>query len=311
MPGAPTADGPDAERGGELRDLGQLALGLAVGAARLISQERPDSLGVARTKSTDLDVVTVMDTRSEEHLRARLAELRPDDGVLGEEGTGITGTSGLTWVLDPIDGTVNYLYDLPGYAVSVAVVEGDPTTPGAWRPMAGAVANPATHEVFHAHRGGGAWLSWFGTEAFPWAGRGPAGSGGPVPLHVTDVADLGETLLATGFAYDRGVRTGQAAVVADLLPRVRDIRRLGAAAVDLCHVAAGRVDAYYEDGCHVWDLAAGVLIVTEAGGVVTGLGAQDAPSEAMVVAGGAAAQELLRSEVERLRGAPGRTTTLG
>lgn len=294
-----------------LVELERLAVGLAVGAGRLVRQERPDGLGVARTKSTDLDVVTVMDTRSEEHLRGRLAELRPHDGVLGEEGTGISGTSGLTWVLDPIDGTVNYLYDLPGYAVSVAVVEGDPTTPGAWRPLAGAVANPSTHEVFHARRGGGAWLSWFGTEADPGAGSGPTGKGGPVPLCVTDVPDLSQVLLATGFAYDREVRAGQAEVVADLLPRVRDIRRAGAAAVDLCHVAAGRVDAYYEAGCHVWDIAAGTLVVTEAGGVVTGLGRDEPPSEAMTVAGGASAHALVLDELKVLRGTSGRTTPSG
>lgn len=278
--------------------LERLAVELALEAGGMISADRPGSLGVHHTKSTDLDVVTVMDTRSEALLRERIAAARPDDGVLGEEEGLTPGSSGLSWVLDPIDGTVNYLYGLPGYAVSVAVVEGDPTSPGAWAPVAGAVANPSTGEVFHAHRGGGAWLT-------------VPGAGAPRRLSVTDVPELGSVLLATGFAYDRGVREDQARVVAELLPRVRDVRRLGAAAVDLCHVAAGRVDAYYEVGCHAWDVAAGLLVVTEAGGTVTGLSAQEPPSERMTVAGGPRAHALLLAELARLGVDPGRTDPEG
>lgn len=282
-----------------MQELEDLALSLATEAAGLILGGRPGGLRVDHTKSTDLDVVTVMDERSEALLRDRIARERPDDGILGEEGTSRPGTSGLTWVLDPIDGTVNYLYDLPGYAVSVAVVEGDPATPGVWTPVAGAVAVPATGEIFHARRGGGARVSRLD------------GTGEPQSLAVTDVTDLGSILLATGFAYDREVRTGQARMVADLLPRVRDVRRLGAAAVDLCHVAAGRVDAYYESGCHVWDIAAGSLVVTEAGGVVSGLREGEPASRAMTVAAGPAAHATLSGELRALVVDPTRTQPPG
>lgn len=288
-PSGPGPSGPDLSvvPEDERAALEELAVRIAVEAGRLVRDERPDAVDVHRTKSTDLDVVTLMDTRSETLVRRRLAEARPDDGVLGEEEGGTGGTSGLTWVVDPIDGTVNYLYDLPAYAVSVAVVVGDPTAPGAWAPVAGAVMNPRTDEVFHARAGGGAHLLTAEDST---------------PLHVTAAEDLGEALLATGFAYDRDVRVGQAAVVADLLPRVRDVRRMGAAALDLCHVAAGRVDGYWERGCHAWDIAAGMLVVTEAGGTVTGLGADEPASEAMVVAAGTGLHPVLRGELERLVG---------
>ena len=307
----------------ELVALEQLAVELAVGAGTMVRDGRPGTLGVHHTKSTDLDVVTVMDTRSEAYLRERLAALRPDDGILGEEGGGTRGRSGLTWVLDPIDGTVNYLYDLPGYAVSVAVVEGDPGTHGAWRPLAGAVAVPRTGEVFHARRGGGARLSRFPvpttmvTTVTPVGGEGPDDGALPhtpevvAELHVGDAEDLGELLVATGFAYDREVRRDQATWVAELLPRVRDIRRLGAAAVDLCHVAAGRVDAYYETGVQAWDVAAGWLVVTEAGGVVSGETADAAPSPALAVAGGPGAHATLRAVLDGRAGDPARTDLLG
>ncbi|MFX0537062.1 inositol monophosphatase family protein [Ornithinimicrobium sp. Y1847] len=275
----PTSPDPLTIPIGERAELEALAIRLAEEAGALVRDQRPDRLGVQQTKSTDLDVVTVMDQRSEQLLRERLAELRPDDGVLGEEEGVTAGSSGLTWVVDPIDGTVNYLYDLPGYAVSVAVVVGDPTVEGAWAPVAGAVHVPRTGETFHAHAGGGARVRLAG---------GLCGE-----LSVSDVADLGATLVATGFAYDREVRVGQAEIVARLLPQVRDIRRLGAAAVDLCHVAAGRVDVYYERGCHAWDIAAGMLCVTEAGGVVTGASREQPPGESLVVAGGRGAHQTL------------------
>ncbi|GGK70343.1 inositol monophosphatase family protein [Ornithinimicrobium pekingense] len=274
--------------------LERLAVAMALEAGRLIGAGRPARIDVHRTKSTDLDVVTVMDERAEALLRERIAAERPDDAVLGEEGAGVSpGTTGLTWVLDPIDGTVNYLYGLPAYAVSVAVVVGDPSRAGAWAPVAGAVVNPSTGELFHARAGGGAYLRRVAHD-------GTLEHRPPERLEVTDVDDLGQVLLATGFSYDRGRREGQAAVTVDLLPRVRDLRRMGAAALDLCHVAAGRVDAYFEWGTHPWDFAAGVLVVTEAGGVVSGLAEGSAPSRAMVVAAGASAHALVRAELARL-----------
>lgn len=263
---------PDDERAA----LEGLAVELAEEAGAMILDQRPDRTVVHHTKSTDLDVVTVMDTRSEQLIRERLAVARPGDGVLGEEEGLEPGRSGLTWVLDPIDGTVNYLYDLPAYAVSVAVVVGDPTVPGAWSSVAGAVVNPRTAETFSARAGGGARLTT----------HGPARARHTGELAVSRASDLGSLLVATGFAYDREVRVEQAATVARLLPRVRDVRRMGAAALDLCHVAAGRVDAYYERGVRAWDVAAGMLVVTEAGGVVSGRRADDPPSSELVVAGG-------------------------
>ncbi|WP_237565740.1 inositol monophosphatase family protein [Ornithinimicrobium cerasi] len=260
-----------------------LAVDLAQAAGALVLDERPDHTVVHHTKSTDLDVVTVMDTRSERLLRDRIAAVRPDDGILGEEDGHTSGSSGLTWVLDPIDGTVNYLYDLPAYAVSVAVVVGDPTVPGAWTSVAGAVVNPRTGETFSAHAGGGARL----------ATRGPGGARHTADLAVSGAADLEGLLVATGFSYDREARVRQAATVAHLLPRVRDIRRMGAAALDLCHVAAGRVDAYYERGVSAWDVAAGVLLVTEAGGRVSGASPDSPPSGDLVVAGGPTAHRAL------------------
>jgi myo-inositol-1(or 4)-monophosphatase len=206
-----------------------------------------------------------MDRAVEDLLRRRLAEARPGDGVLGEEAGLQAGTTGLTWVLDPIDGTVNYLYQIPAYAVSVALVTGDPTVPGDWQSVAGCVHQPATGDTWTAASGDGAWL----------AGR---------QLHLSPVPDLAEALVATGFGYRRQRRTGQARVVAGVLPRVRDIRRIGSAALDLCGVATGTLDAYYERGVNVWDIAAASLVLTEAGGALRGLrGAPPGPE--MVVAG--------------------------
>ena len=223
-------------------------------AGRLVVDERPAELGVT-AKSSRTDPVTVMDQRSQELVLRLLADLRPDDAVLGEEEGGRSGTSGVTWVVDPIDGTVNYLYDIPAYAVSLAAVLGDPTTPGAWEPVAGAVLSPVTGELFHAHLGSGARLTT---------------SAGTRVLRVNPVTDLAVALVGTGFGYSAPVRAGQGAALVELLPRVRDIRRHGSAALDLCALAAGRLDAYYETGLNAWDRAAGELVAREAGAVVGG-----------------------------------------
>jgi myo-inositol-1(or 4)-monophosphatase len=260
----------------ELVALERLCVELAVTAGRFIRDERPDRLGVADTKSTDTDVVTVMDRASEELLHRLILEARPDDGILGEEGAHVTGTSGLTWVVDPIDGTVNYLYDIPAYAVSVAVVVGDPSREGGWTPVAGAVADPSLHLVHHARIGGGAWTS-------------PESSGhtdSPRRLSVSTETRLGRSLLATGFGYAAETRARQAAVLLRVLPLVRDIRRIGSAALDLVRVADGSVDAYAEAGLNPWDLAAGWLVVEEAGGRVVGV--DGPPGTALTVASGPA-----------------------
>jgi myo-inositol-1(or 4)-monophosphatase len=200
---------------------------------------------------------------------SRLLAARPDDGLLGEEGSARPGTSGVRWVIDPIDGTVNFLYGLPAYAVSIAAeVDGEV--------RAGVVLNVATGEMFTATAGGGAYV---------------VSPGRPDPVRLTGSrpVSLEQTLVATGFGYRVEQRRAQGAVVAELLPRVRDIRRYGSAALDLCSAAAGRVDAYYELNLNPWDYAAGALIAAEAGLVVTGLpGTAFAQPMAIAVAGSVA-----------------------
>ncbi|OBB05128.1 inositol monophosphatase [Mycobacteriaceae bacterium 1482268.1] len=198
-----------------------------------------------RAKSTPTDPVTVVDTETERLLRDRLAELRPGEHVLGEEGGGSSDDSAgrPTWVVDPIDGTVNFVYGLPAYVVSVGVqVDG--------QSVAGAVASVADGAVYSAARGGGAHVR-----------RGDT----TTPLRCSLADDLSMSLVGTGFGYDQQLRRRQAAALATVLPQVRDIRRFGSAALDLCLVAAGHLDAYYEDNLNVWDWAAGALIAAEAG----------------------------------------------
>jgi myo-inositol-1(or 4)-monophosphatase len=228
-----------------------LAVDVAREAGGLVAAGRADAAGAVAVKSTPTDVVTAVDKASEELIVGRLLAARPDDGLLGEEGAARTGTSGVRWLVDPIDGTVNFLYDVPAYAVSIAAeVDGEV--------VAGAVLNVATGELFTASLGGGAHLS---TPARP----------EPRRLAGSRPASLGQTLVATGFGYREEQRRAQGAVVAQLVPRVRDIRRFGSAALDLCAAAAGRVDAYYELHLNPWDHAAGALVAAEAGLTVTGL----------------------------------------
>ncbi len=257
-------------------DLLALAERAARAAGDLVRDERPVDLGVASTKSSPTDVVTVMDERSEQLLRELLLTARPHDALLGEEGDDVSGTSGITWVVDPIDGTVNYLYGIPAYAVSIAAVTGDPRDPGGHDVLAGCVHNPVSGETFTATRGGGAFLD----------GR---------PLRVSGQTDLAQSLVATGFGYAASRRRRQADVVAALLPVVRDIRRMGSGALDLCQVACARVDAYYERGLQPWDLAAGGLVAREAGALVTGLG--EAPAGEQLVL---AAAPALHAQMQRL-----------
>lgn len=204
--------------------------------------------GAVRAKSTPTDPVTVVDTETERLLRDRLAQLRPGDPILGEEGGGpadLTGTPAgtVTWVLDPIDGTVNFVYGIPAYAVSVAAqVDGVS--------VAGAVAEVVAGRVYSAATGLGAQV---------------VDEQGARVLRCSAVDDLSMALLGTGFGYAVGRRTAQAALVAQMLPVVRDVRRIGSAALDLCMVAAGQLDAYYEHEVQVWDCAAGALIAAEAG----------------------------------------------
>ena len=256
-------------------DLLALARSVAEEAAALIRLRRAGGVAVADVKSSPVDVVTEVDREAESLIRRRLAEARPDDGFLGEESGAADGSSGLTWVVDPIDGTVNFLYGIPHYAVSIAVVEGEPD-PQRWRALAGCVVNAGTGEVFEATAGGGAFLD--GER-----------------LTVAEPVDLSQALVATGFAYDAAVRAEQGALVASLVSRVRDIRRMGTASLDLCAVAAGRMDAYVERTLKPWDHAAGALIAAEAGALVKGAG-DAAPDHELVLA----AHPRLAADLERL-----------
>ncbi len=229
--------------------LAELALDVARAAARHAQELRLGVLDIT-TKSTGTDMVTDADRASERLIIEQLLTARPDDGVLGEEGGERVGTSGVRWVIDPIDGTTNFVYDHPGWAVSIGA-EVDGTV------VAGAVVSPTIGAEYHAARGEGAFLCGRRIQLGP-----------PPPL--------AEALVATGFGYAADRRARQGAVIAQLLPRVRDIRRMGAAAVDLCSLAAGRVDAYYESGLQAWDLAAGGLVATEAGARIGALDGGDA-----------------------------------
>ena len=217
-----------------------LARDLARDAGRVIVEMRSSAVAGATTKSSPTDPVTEADRVSESIVVEGIRRNRPDDAILGEEGTDRTGTSGLVWLIDPIDGTTNYLYGIPAYAVSIAV--GRQTGPI----LCGAVYNPVADELFEASVGCGATLN----------GR---------PIAVTEQQDLAAALVGTGFGYRSTHRRRQASIIAELLPEVRDIRRFGSAALDLCAVACGRVDAYYEAGLNAWDFAAGWLIAAEAG----------------------------------------------
>jgi myo-inositol-1(or 4)-monophosphatase len=233
---------------GELLDL---AVVTARAAGDLVARGRTTAGRDVAVKSSPVDVVTAVDRASEELIVGRLLAARPDDGILAEEGAARPGTSGVRWLVDPIDGTVNFLYGLPAYAVSIAA-----EVAGAVR--AGAVLNVASGELFTATEGGGAQLT-------------TPQSAGPVRLTGSSPTSLDRTLVATGFGYRVEHRRAQGAVVARLLPQVRDIRRYGSSALDLCSAAAGRVDAYYELHLHPWDHAAGALVAAEAGLVVAGL----------------------------------------
>ncbi|WP_329221738.1 inositol monophosphatase [Streptomyces sp. NBC_01485] len=226
-----------------------LAKAAARRAGELLRDGRPADLAVAATKSSPIDVVTEMDIAAEKLITGLLSEHRPDDGFLGEEGASSEGSSGIRWVIDPLDGTVNYLYGLPTWSVSIAAEQDGET-------VVGVVEIPMRGETYHAVRGGGA--------------RGTGAWEGERVLSCRPAAPLDQALVSTGFNYVTEVRAHQADVVQRLIPLLRDIRRGGSAAVDLCDVAAGRLDGYYERGLHPWDLAAGDLIAREAGALTGG-----------------------------------------
>ena len=226
-------------------ELAAIAKGVAIGAGKLVLQadrDRParaELVEEATRKSSATDLATETDRASERFIVEQLRALRPNDGILGEEGSSESGTSGLTWLVDPIDGTTNFVYAFPAWTVSVAVADGDGV-------IVGAVYEPVRDECFAAVRRGGSNLngSLLGPLASP---------------------TLGEALVATGFSYMSELRVRQARLLPVVLPAVRDIRRAGSASLDCCYVAAGRVDAFYETALKPWDSAAGELVAHEAG----------------------------------------------
>jgi myo-inositol-1(or 4)-monophosphatase len=258
----------------------EIARDVALTAGKLVVRRRAEGVTVADLKSSPVDVVTAADRECETLIRTLLAAARPDDGFFGEEGAEDVGTSGLTWIVDPIDGTVNYLYNIPHYAISIAVVSGgvDPLT---WTALAGCVLNPVSGEMYTATAGGGAFL---GTE----------------PISPAPAVELSQALVGTGFSYSAETRAEQGAIVATLLPEVRDIRRFGAASLDICAVASGRLNAYYERGLSPWDHAAAALIAREAGASVVGWNGRP-PSKDFLIAGELSVERALTKRLVAIR----------
>lgn len=226
--------------GGELRAIAET---LARDAGDMALRGRKSGDLTATTKSSPTDMVTQYDKASEELITAGLAKLRPDDAIVGEEGSSREGTTGITWHIDPIDGTSNFYFDIPMWAVSIGAAD-------AHGPIAGAVYAPALGEMFSAARGEGATLN-----------------GGTISVRSNEI--LSDALVCTGFSYRVHEREVHARRVARMVSEIRDIRRFGAAAIDLCFVACGRYDAYFEEHLHSWDLVAGQIVAEEAGAVVT------------------------------------------
>ncbi len=255
----------------QVNELLTLARRIAMSAGELLC-DRPENfdLNQVHQKSSARDFATHMDHASEKLIVNSLLTARPDDGIIGEEGASRESNSGITWVIDPIDGTVNYFYNLPGWNISIAAKD-------SLGVFLGIVYAPTLNSMWYALRGGGAFLN-------------------DKPIHCSRVEELEESLIATGFSYDLEERVRQGQKIASLIPRVRDIRRNGAAAVDLCNVASGAVDGYFESGLKEWDLAAGGLIAREAGALVTGRNGTQA-GERMVIAAGPILHPLLTLEI--------------
>jgi myo-inositol-1(or 4)-monophosphatase len=248
----------------DLDELLDLALSIVVRVMPTLAEARAKASAdphamVHATKSTNTAMVTEMDLWAERYITDALVSARPLDAIIGEEGTRRDGSSDVQWYVDPIDGTTNYLYGHPGYSVSIgASVDGALAV--------GVVGDPTLGEVFRARRGGGAYRN-------------------DVAIHATNCSSLAEALVGTGFGYRADRRRAQAHVLQEVLPEVRDIRRMGSAAIDLCSVACGRLDAYYEYGISPWDIAAGSVIVVESGAMVTDLAGQPTLGPMIVAAG--------------------------
>lgn len=250
-----------------------VALEAAHRAGAFLRDGRPDDLGVAATKTSAVDVVTEMDIASEKLITDFFAERRPDDGVLGEEGASSEGTSGVQWVIDPIDGTVNYLYGRPDWSVSIAARKDGET-------LVGVVHAPMRGETYRAVLGEGAFVN-------------------DKAAHTRPAPPFEQALVGTGFGYVAERRAQQAEVARQLIPLVRDIRRGGSAAIDLCDVALGRLDAYYERGLNPWDFAAGDLVAREAG-ALTGGRPGEPPTGELTIAAPPGLFEDLQGRLEEL-----------
>jgi len=250
-------------------DILTLAIAAAHGAGQLLMKSFAGDREDVSTKSSPTDLVSKADKDSERFLLDLIASERPDDGILAEEGGRAESSTGYRWVIDPLDGTINFLFRIPVWSVSLAVEDRE----GA---VAGVVYDPNRNETFTAQRGAGAWLD-------------------DRRLTVSDRADLSTALVGTGFAYDVTRRIAQARIAAEVLGKVRDIRRAGSAALDLCSVACRRLDGFYEAYTEPWDRAAGALIVTEAGGIVSEGPAPGGEGTTIV-----ASNEILHDELKRL-----------
>jgi len=249
-----------------MKDLLDLAVKIAKEAGALLL-DRPDQLSID-TKTSDIDIVTQMDKQSEKLIMDAILAARPDDGIVGEEGANRPSKSGYTWVIDPIDGTVNYFYNLHGWSVSIAIRDSQGV-------VVGVVYAPTINAMYTAVRGGGSYLNG-------------------AKLTANNPVELNRALLATGFHYRAEVRQVEVEQLNKLIDKVRDIRRNGSAAIDICHVAAGLVDGYYEMGLHPWDRDAADLIATEAGATVTvhAIGAEE-----LTIAAGAHLYGQLKAEL--------------
>ena len=238
-------------------------------AAGQLLMDRPDSFTLTE-KSSAVDFATQMDEQAERLIVKSLLAVRPDDGIIAEEGATQESKSGITWVIDPLDGTVNYLYGLPGWNISIAAKDNDGV-------IAGVVHAPSVGALWKATKGGGAFLN-------------------NQSIKCNDPINLNMALIATGFSYDLELRKEQGSRIQRLIPQIRDIRRNGAAAVDLCYVAMGAVDAYFESSLKEWDFAAGGLIATEAGAIITGRSG-GAPDGDMVVCAGPSLHAQLLAQI--------------
>lgn len=242
-----------------MSDLLEMAMVAATQASEILLDYFEAPVQGLDTKSTPTDMVSDADRAAEKYISDFIRHERPDDGILGEEGSGRPSKSGLTWVVDPLDGTVNFLFNIPVWCVSIAIEDADGG-------LVGVIYDPNKEELFAAERGEGATLN--GEE-----------------IHVAGRDDLSQALIGTGFSYDADARAHQAALLSKVLPKVRDVRRAGSAAIDLATLACGRFDGFYEAPMEAWDKAAGVLIVREAGGVVSELPAPNGLSPGVVAAG--------------------------